>query len=209
MRTPTIRTIVLGSGEKQIQTVGGQVFAVISATGTFTVQADQREPVPMTKGRGFGQPGAGDFSRLVFVDTSGSTNTITFYAGDEPFAGADQLMTVSFASGASVSIAAANLATLIAGLNPVALAAASLLSITPADATVTPGWATQSNTSVAYTGKKAIKVWNTGATDITVAGGTLSPGENIDWSVFRQQDTLASVTVDATGGGEAKVAYLS
>lgn len=67
--------------------VKGKVFGCISCTADFQVAPDDGNKVSIANGRGFGDPNADQFSKLVFFNTS-TANTVTFYAGDQAFVNA-------------------------------------------------------------------------------------------------------------------------
>lgn len=64
---------------------------------------------------------------------------------------------------------------------------------------VTPGLQTITTNTAIAAGARAITVANTGAANITVAGGTLAPGQVVSWSAPGRFDTLAAVAINATG----------
>lgn len=192
MNSPTIRTIVVSANGTIVETVAGKVFVVITATGAFTVQPDNETPLPMRQGRGFGDPASKEYRRLTFKDTSGNSNTVQFYAGDEPFKVVEPTE-VSLAAGAEVSLAAGS---------EVGIAAADLDAITPA-AVVHQAGLVQITSSVAYSAKKLLNVIvisGTVTVDCGTGAVTIPPGGSVNWSVFRMQDSISSVTVDASGG---------
>lgn len=187
-----IRTISIPANGLAVETLTGRFFAVISATGGFTVEpAGAAIKLPMVTGRKFGSADAPPFNRLVFTDTSGSINSVTFYAGDVPYEVSETT------SGMTI-------------------AAADVISITPAAVTHTCDFEDVSNASTAFASKKSISITNTGAVDCTVnCGGlgerTLASGDDVSFTVLRMQDSLPSITVDTTGGGGgvARVAWLA
>lgn len=181
-----IRTISISANGKAVEPLGGRYFAVISATGGFTVDFGDGVQVPMVAGRRYGPT---TFTRLTFTDTSGATNAVQFIASFDE-------VQVSETTGGTVAAT---------------FSAADILSITPAAVTHTCDFEDITG-STAYAGKKAITITNTGAADITVtasgAARTLAPGDSISWSVLRMQDSLPSITVNATGS-TARVTWLA
>jgi hypothetical protein len=166
--------------------VDGKFVAIISASGSFTLRKDNGVPIPMATGRRSGGFESPAFNRLVFTDTSGSSNTVVYYAGMEPLEVSETTSALS-------------------------LSAADLASITPAAVTHTCDMV-DITTSVVFASKKHITILNTGATDITINCGsgarTLAPGDSVTFPVLRIQDSLPSITVDATGGS-ARVTWLA
>jgi hypothetical protein len=63
----------------------------------------------------------------------------------------------------------------------------------------TPALQTITTNTTITAGKRAITVANTGAANITVAGGTLAPGQVVSWSAPGRFDTLAAVAINAVG----------
>jgi hypothetical protein len=60
--------------------VKGKVFAVISATGSFDIELDNDGKQSMVSGRKISGEA---FKRVRFYNTSGASNTITYYAGND------------------------------------------------------------------------------------------------------------------------------
>jgi hypothetical protein len=194
MRTPVTTTVILSANALTVLPVSGRALSVLSSTGAFTARVNNGPASPMVKGRGFGGPTSEEFNFVELVDTSGSSNTVILHIADEQITGADQLASVGLSVGAEVAIAAA-----------------SLTSITPAAVTHTCD-VVDITTAIAYSGKKSITITNTGSTDITItpngSARTLAPGDSVTFTVIRYQDSLPSITVDATGGN-ARVAWLA
>lgn len=132
----------------------------------------------MVTGRGFGDVQAVDFSQLVFINTSGASNTIIFYVGDTPFRVVEPQ---------TVALDAATVA---------ALAAAIAAGGTERTAT----GPVEISTSATYSALKYLEVHNTGATDIDVNGEPVAAGEYVVFPMLPGGDTYADITVDATGG---------
>lgn len=74
------RTITLAASGQYVERVNGKVFAALEATGEFQVELDKEGFQDMVAGRKI----TGDkFKRVLLKDTSGASNTIKFYAGND------------------------------------------------------------------------------------------------------------------------------
>lgn len=80
-------TIELPANGQRTIRAAGSVFFVIDCTGAFKVEADRQGKLNMAKGRRFGSPSGRKYSKLTFIDTSGTANTIIAYHGSEEFEG--------------------------------------------------------------------------------------------------------------------------
>jgi len=63
-----------------VEKVKGRVFAVLSSTAPFDVELEREGTRTMASGRKIVTAG---FKRIKIIETSGSANTITFYAGSD------------------------------------------------------------------------------------------------------------------------------
>jgi hypothetical protein len=72
-------TILLKANSRQVYVVTGKAFATIACTAAYQVEADRGGVRDQIAGRNFVLEK--NFKRLVFIETSGSDNQITFEAG--------------------------------------------------------------------------------------------------------------------------------
>jgi hypothetical protein len=72
------KTITLGAGETRSLSVKGKVFAVDTATGSFTARFDSGAPFEGAAKRVFGSSTSDYFRRITITDTSGGGNTIVY-----------------------------------------------------------------------------------------------------------------------------------
>ena len=79
------RTITLAANASHVETVAAKVFACISSTGVFTIRPGNENTQEMASGRGIGSPASNGWTRLEITNTSGASNTINYYLGDENF----------------------------------------------------------------------------------------------------------------------------
>ncbi len=135
----------------------------------------------MVPGRRYGGENSPAFVRLVFKDTSGSTNAVTFYAGDVPYEVSETT--------SGLSLDAASIA---------ALASAIATALGTGTAR-TPSWARLTGASATYTSKQAIKVIVLSGT-VSVAGTALPAGMVEIEFAAKGADTINSLAVDATAG---------
>lgn len=79
------RTITLQANGTYTLTPNARVFAVISASAPFDAEVDQDGVTTMATDRKLGNPGGQPIKRIVFYETSGADNQITFWTGDQDF----------------------------------------------------------------------------------------------------------------------------
>ena len=172
----TSSIVVPANGGRMLQLIRGDYFHIVSASGTVTLAVNRGGFTPCPSGLIQRYPAGNDeIEQIEFYNASGSdvTVVVVYGRGDMQITG------------------------------QVNLSSSDLLSITPAAATVATDFQDITG-STAFAAKKSITVINTGSADITVTGAgaarTLSAGETVNWSTLRQQDTLNTITVNATGG---------
>ncbi len=173
-------TLVIANNGKARVHVGGDYFFIYSQSGALQISVNDDSFTNCQSGLiHSGVIGRDDIADLEFYNTSGADVTVVviFGKGSQSVTG-------------SVSISAADLA-----------------SLTPAAATVDCDVVDVNNLSTVFASKTSIAIYNVGSTDITVNGRTLAAGNDVEWSALRQQDVLKNITVDATGGGLAKVVW--
>lgn len=77
-------TITIGANSQQAVDIPGRFFACLSSTSTFKIEIDHGGKRLCSSGVKFSfEP----FKRIVFFETAGVDNTITFYAGDSQYDG--------------------------------------------------------------------------------------------------------------------------
>jgi len=79
------RTITIPANGTYPLRVTGSILVIISATAPFDVDTDRDGRRSMATDRKMGSPGGRQFHRLIFYDTSGADNSITFYVGDQDY----------------------------------------------------------------------------------------------------------------------------
>jgi len=170
-------TLAIGAGAIVPVHVGGDYFYIYALDGALEADVNDSDVFASVE-KGLihqGVVGRSDIGTVRFRNSTGSTVNVTIIYGKGSQTVAGQTT----------------------------ISAADLLEITPADATVATDFQ-DITASTAFAGKKAVQVTNTGVTNITVTGAgaarTLAPGEYVNWSVLRQQDTLNTITVNAAGG---------
>jgi hypothetical protein len=76
----------------------------------------------------------------------------------------------------------------------------SQTSIEIASQIMEPSFVTgETSTGTVAAGARSVTFFNTGAGNVTVAGGTLIPGTSITMSAGGESDVLTAITYDATG----------
>lgn len=65
--------------------------------------------------------------------------------------------------------------------------------------TRTPAMLRSSAPGTVTAGKKSVSIFNGGAVNGTVLGAILKPGEEVNWSVISNADTLGAIAYDGTG----------
>jgi len=170
-------TLAIAAGAIVPVYVGGDYFYIYALDGALEADVNESDVFASVEKRLIhqGVVGRSDIGTVRFRNSTGSTVNVTIIYGKGSQTVAGQTT----------------------------ISEADLLEITPADATVATDFQ-DITASTAFAGKKAVHVTNTGVTNITVTGAgaarTLAPGEFVNWSVLRQQDTLNTITVNATGG---------
>ena len=75
-------TLIVPANGEEVLNVTAKFFAVISATAGFDIEFDHNGRQSLEQGDHLGGE---KYKRIRFFETSGSTNTIKFYAGDSDF----------------------------------------------------------------------------------------------------------------------------
>lgn len=189
--------------------VAGDYYQILAMSGSLKVSVNGGPFTPAQVGLIHnGVVGRDDVGTVRFYNDTGGAITVTVIHGK------GNITVVG-----SVSIASTDLLALTDRLDAIEddveatnTNLTTLLARTPAAVTVDCDVVNVTNASTAFASKTSIKIVNIGATNITVtpAGGsarTLLPTEEVSWSSLRQQDVLKTITVDSTGGGDAKVVW--
>lgn len=79
------RTITIPANGTYPLRVKASVLVITAANNPFDVETDRDGIRTMAVDRKLGTPGGRPFTRLIFYETAGTDNTVTFYLGDTDF----------------------------------------------------------------------------------------------------------------------------